>query len=236
MKILIAEDSPVTRIILQEQLTAWGYEFDMADNGKEALDYAQKNGESYDLFLTDVDMPVMNGIEAIQAIRRGAYYLPIIACSSNMDYRNRCLEMGADDFLAKPVSPTTLREKLEAFSVKQAVIYQKGKCLSLHRIGPADSRELIELMRLDRMKVTKFTVVDASFHFVAHQYAQEKVYDDLTRGDSAFIEILDRTRKDPGLVQIHASNVWVRKSSLTPTQFRQLVKLEDEVMRKYENL
>ncbi|MCF6257586.1 MAG: response regulator [Gammaproteobacteria bacterium] len=234
MKILIAEDNPVTRKIHQEQLTTWGYDFDLAVNGEEAVDYARKNVGGYDLCLTDVNMPVMSGIEAIRAIRQGAYYLPIIACSSNPDYKTCCLEAGADAFLVKPFSSAVLKEKLETFSVKQIVLYQEGESLSLHRVGPADSRELNELIMLDKKEVTKFTVVDVSFRFLAHQCARDKLLGDFSRGDSVFTEVLDRTRREPGIVQIHASKIWLRKSSLTPEAFAELVKVEDEMMKKHK--
>jgi len=234
MKILIAEDNSVTRMIHQEQLTAWGYDFDLAVNGEEAVDYARKNGAGYDLCLTDVNMPVMNGIEAIRAIREGVYYLPIIACSSDPGYKACCLEAGADTFLVKPLGSAGLKAKLEEFSVKQVVLYQEGESLSLHRVGPADSRELNELIMLDKRDVTKMTVVDISFRFLAHKYAQKKLLDDFSRGDSILTEVLDRTRHKHNLVQIHASKVWVRKSSLSPEEFEQLLREEDEMMKKYE--
>ncbi len=234
MKILIAEDSPVTRMTHQEQLTAWGYDFDLAVNGEEAVDYARKNGPRYDLCLTDVNMPVMNGIEAIQAIRREAYYLPIIACSSNPDDKARCLEAGADDFLGKSLDVTELKEKLEEYSVKQVVLYQEGESLSLHKVGPANGEELNELIMLDKIGVTKFTVVDVSFRFLAHKCAQNKLLDDFSHGDSILTEVLDRTRQRPGVVQIHASKIHMRKTSLTPAQFRQLIREENEAMKKYE--
>jgi len=234
MKILIAEDDPVTCMIHKEQLTAWGYDFDLAANGEEAVDYARKKGTSYDLCLTDVNMPVMNGIEAIRAIRQEAHYLPIIACSSNLDYKACCLKVGADEFLVKPFTAVRLKEKLEEFSVKQVVLYQEGESLSLHRVGPADSRELRELRMLDKKEVTKCTVVDVSLRFLAHKYVQEKLFDDFTQGDSVSTEILDRTRQAPGIVQIHASKIWLRKSSLTPAQFQKLLREEDEVLKRYK--
>jgi len=234
MKVLIAEDCPVTRMLHKEQLIAWGYDVDLAANGEEVVDYARKKGTSYDLCLTDVNMPVMNGIEAIKAIRQEAHYLPIIACSSNPDYKVCCLEAGADEFLAKPFSAVALKEKLEEFSVKQVVLYQEGESLSLHRVGPADSRELSELRMLDKREVTKCTVVDVSLRFLAHKYAQEKLFDDFTQGDSVLTEILERTRQEPGMVQIHASKIWLRKTSLTPAQFQKLLGEEDEAMKKYK--
>jgi CheY-like chemotaxis protein len=234
MKILIAEDDPVTCMIHKEQLMAWGYDFDLAVNGEEAVDYARKKGVGYDLCLTDVNMPVMNGIEAIRTIRQEAHYLPIIACSANPDYKARCLAAGADEFLVKPFTVARLKEKLEEFSVKQMVLYQEGDSLSLHRVGPADSRELRELIMLDKREVTKCTVVDVSLRFLANKYVREKLFDDFTQGDSVLTEILDRTRQEPGMVQIHASKIWLRKSSLTPVQFQKLLKEENEAMKRYK--
>jgi len=176
----------------------------------------------------------MNGIEAIQEIRQGACYLPIIAYSANPNYKKRCLEAGANEFLVKPLAAARLKEKLEEFSVKQVVLYQESESLSLHQVGPADSRELTELRMLDKREVTKFTVVDVSFRFLAHKCARDRLLDDFVHGDSVRTEILDRTRREPGMVQIHASRIWVRKTSLTPEQFRLLVGEEDEIMKKYE--
>jgi len=127
MKILIAEDDSVTRMIHKEQLMAWGYDFDLAVNGEEAVNYARKKGMAYDLCLTDVNMPVMNGIEAIRTIRQEAHYLPIIVCSANPDYKARCLAVGADEFLVKPFTAARLKEKLEEFSVKQVVRLSGGR-------------------------------------------------------------------------------------------------------------
>jgi len=234
MKILVAEDDAILRMVHREQLTAWGYDFDLAVNGEEAVDYARKNGTDYDLCLTDVNMPVMNGIEAIQEIRQGTGYLPIIAYSANSDYKTRCLEVGADEFLVKPLAAVKLKKKLEEFSVKQVVLYQEGESLSLHKVGPADSRELTELRMLDKREVTKCTVVDVSFRFLSHKCAREKLLDDFVHGDSIRSEILDRTRREPGMVQIHASKIWLRKTSLTSEEFRQLVEKEDEMLKKYD--
>ena len=234
MKVLIAEDCPVTRMAHKAQLKDWGYDFDLAANGEEAVDYARKKGAGYDLCLTDVNMPVMNGIEAIKAIRQEVHYLPIIACSSNPDYKVCCLEAGADEFLVKPFAAVALKEKLREFSVKQVVLYQEGDSLSLHRVGPANSRELRELRMLDKREVTKCTVVDVSLRFLVHKYTQEKLFDDFAQGDSVLAEMLDRTRQEPGMVQIHASKIWLRKTSLTPTQFQKLLREENEALKKYK--
>jgi len=217
----------------QEQLTTWGYDVDLVANGKEAVDYVRKSRMNYDLCLMDVHMPVMNGIEAIQATRQGIDYLPVIACGSDPDAKAHCLDAGADDFLVKPLAIEGLQEKLGEFAVKQVVLYLDGKSLSLRWVGPADGAELYELRMLDKKGLAKFMLVDASFHFFAHKCAQNKLLHDFSSGDSLLTDILDRTRQAHNVVQIHASQIWVRKSGLTPAQFRQLLKAEDEALKGY---
>lgn len=85
MKVLIVEDDPAIRRLHQRQLTRWGYNVDLAVNGREAVECVRKSGEkgavNYDLCLMDVNMPVMSGIEAIQVIRKNTTYLPVVANS-----------------------------------------------------------------------------------------------------------------------------------------------------------
>ncbi len=123
MKILVAEDDPNIRILHQKQLTNWGHSVDLAVNGKNAVECVHKSKEkgvlNYDLCLMDVNMPVMDGIEAIQVIRKNTTYLPIIAYSASLENKVPCLEAGADKFLLKPHPSSALKKALEEFSVKQ---------------------------------------------------------------------------------------------------------------------
>ncbi len=77
-------------------------------------------------------------------------------------------------------------------------------------------------------------LVDTSIGFIAHKGAQQKLLHDFSDGNMVFTEIVDRIQQEHGLVQIHASKIWLRKSVLTPAQFRQLVREEDEVLEKHE--
>ncbi len=238
MKILIAEDDPAIRRLHQRQLTHWGYNVDLAVNGKEAVECVRKSGEkgavNYDLCLMDINMPIMDGIEAIQAIRKNIPYLPVVAHSVNPDNKIPCLEAGADEFLLKPRPAAELKKTLEEFSVKQMILYLEGESLSMHRAGPADHEELTELRMLGKKGITKFTAVDISFRFLAHKNAQDKLLDEFGEDNFRFAEILDRTCQGHSVIQIHASQIWLKKVSLTPEQFQERIRVEDALLKKYE--
>lgn len=103
-KILLADDEPMNRQLIQDLLASIEPIFDIAENGIEALEFASKN--TYDLILMDMQMPKMNGLEAAAQIRllpNGAK-VPIIALTGNAftDDMNRCFRAGMNDFIAKP--------------------------------------------------------------------------------------------------------------------------------------
>jgi signal transduction histidine kinase/CheY-like chemotaxis protein len=122
-KILIVEDNAVNQRLIQKLLSKYGYRFDLAENGKIALDKI-KNGD-FDLVLMDLQMPEMDGITATEAIRRLAdkskRNIPIIALTANAlsDDKERCLAAGMNGFLTKPIRNEELRNTLSEFSKKQ---------------------------------------------------------------------------------------------------------------------
>ncbi len=238
MKILIAEDNPDIRMLHQKRMSKWGYHADFASNGKEAVEHVQKSGEknitNYDLCLMDINMPIMSGIEAIQTIRKNTPYLPVIAYSANLDNKAPSLKAGADEFLLKPYPTKALKEKLEECSVKQIVLYLSNENLSMSKIGPTDGEELTELRMLDKKGIAKFTVISEPFQFLAHKNIQHKLFHELNNNNFQYTELLDRTHPEHGIIQIHASKIWLKKQSLTLEQFQKMVIEEDEQMKKYE--
>jgi len=113
-RILVAEDEPVNQMVIQYILEDIGLTVDIVSDGKKALDRLAH--EDYDLVLMDMQMPEMDGLAATRAIRathpRGD--LPIIAVTANAfdEDRDRCLEAGMVDFIAKPFEPDLVFEKL----------------------------------------------------------------------------------------------------------------------------
>jgi EAL domain-containing protein (putative c-di-GMP-specific phosphodiesterase class I)/signal transduction histidine kinase/HPt (histidine-containing phosphotransfer) domain-containing protein len=116
-KLLLLEDNPVNQALIEQQLNILGYVADIAANGEEGLQLYEQN--RYALILTDCNMPVMDGYEFTEAVRRkeqpGPRRLPIIAITANamQDETVRCFQSGMDDHLAKPISLNVLKDTLE---------------------------------------------------------------------------------------------------------------------------
>ena len=112
--VLLVEDNWVNREVVVEVLAASLMAVDVAEDGAEAL--ARLRERRYDLVLMDVQMPTMDGLEATRQLRRipGLEALPVIALTGNAfaEDRQACLEAGMSDYLAKPVCPELLFEKL----------------------------------------------------------------------------------------------------------------------------
>ena len=108
-RVLLAEDNPVNREVAQDLLEMAGLVVETAWDGGRAVEMALSR--RYDLVLMDVQMPVMDGIEATQAIRkRVGQALPIIAMTANafVEDRKACLDAGMNDHVGKPVHPDAL--------------------------------------------------------------------------------------------------------------------------------
>jgi len=113
-RVLLVEDNPVNQEVAQELLREADLVVELAGNGQQALDMVSAN--DFALVLMDVQMPVMDGLQASRAIRAmpGFETLPIVAMTANAfgEDRARCLAAGMNDHVAKPVNPEALYETL----------------------------------------------------------------------------------------------------------------------------
>ena len=112
LRILVAEDNPINQAIIKEQLEALGCSVTLAANGEQALHLWQP--QAFDLVLTDVNMPVMNGYELASTLRAHDPQLPIIGVTANAMREEgvRCLAVGMNAWIVKPLSLQTLRAQL----------------------------------------------------------------------------------------------------------------------------
>ncbi len=120
-RVLLVEDNEINAEIAHMILSQYGVEVDRAENGQIGLERVQQHESGYyDAVLMDIQMPVMNGYEATQALRalEGAYYqkLPIIAMSANAfdEDAKECLAAGMNAHIAKPFNPDTLLKLLDS--------------------------------------------------------------------------------------------------------------------------
>jgi len=136
LSVLLVEDNDINRLYASSILKIWDCKIDIAENGYVALEKI-KNGY-YDIILMDIQMPVMDGFEATQAIRAGLppkSQVPIIALTANATAKDidRCLDSGMNDCIGKPFTPEELYDKLAPFyhlarkSTPAKVVARHGK-------------------------------------------------------------------------------------------------------------
>ncbi|MDX2018198.1 MAG: response regulator [Planctomycetota bacterium] len=113
-RVLVVDDGADNRLLLQTILESLGLTVDTAENGQEALD-AMARGR-YDAVLMDMQMPVMDGLTAVRALRARGERTPIIAATAHAmrEELDRCLHAGCDDSVTKPIDPETLVRVLKA--------------------------------------------------------------------------------------------------------------------------
>ncbi|MDR1935160.1 MAG: response regulator, partial [Candidatus Accumulibacter sp.] len=111
-RILLVEDNELNQQVATGILDMAAFQVDVASDGKAALDKIRKtpSGRAYDLVLMDVQMPVMDGLEATRQLRAQGFATPIIALTANVMQgdRERYLEIGMNDYLAKPIESDKL--------------------------------------------------------------------------------------------------------------------------------
>ena len=117
-RVLVAEDNPTNQIVAQGMLEVTGCTVDMVENGVEAVK-AVKNSDIYDIIFMDCQMPVMDGYEASEKIRRMMKQsnrdIPIIALTANAmkGDRKKCITAGMNDYLPKPFDKSQLIDILK---------------------------------------------------------------------------------------------------------------------------
>src|SRR5690606_31806483 len=114
--ILVVDDTELNRDLLYRRLKKNGYQVALAVDGQDAL--GQLRDADFDLVLLDIMMPVMDGYQALEAVKADPELrlIPIVMITalSEMDSVVRCIELGAEDYLPKPFSPELLQARISA--------------------------------------------------------------------------------------------------------------------------
>ena len=115
-RLLVVDDNKVNRLLMSRGLEQQGHTTASAENGRIALEMLRR--EDFDLVLLDMEMPEMDGFQVLEQLVKDTKLrdLPVIVTSSLEGIENvvRCIELGAEDFLTKPVNPVLLRARIGA--------------------------------------------------------------------------------------------------------------------------
>lgn len=193
--ILYVEDLETDQILLPSVLSETRYRISIATNGQEAVDRLKQ--EKFDLVLMDIEMPVMNGIEATRYIRNELHHsnddLPIVALTihNTQETRNAALEVGVDDFIPKPFDHEELEEKIrywinrdssDSFS-EAARMFDNQDLEAFPIVDPKQIESFLEFIGIDR---TRELIED----FIAH-YNEKKdfIFDLQTDADDVSKEL-----------------------------------------------
>jgi len=118
MRVLLAEDNPVNQEVAVLHIQKFGYQIDVANSGREAIEAMER--VDYDLVLMDCEMPEMDGFEATRLIRERETdrHTPVIAMTAHAaeGYRDRCIAAGMDDYISKPLRAESLFALLDRWA------------------------------------------------------------------------------------------------------------------------
>ena len=139
IRVLVVEDIPLNQLLMKTLLDDFGFERDMAENGKIAIE--KLKSKEFDVILMDLQMPEMNGFEATDFIRNRMHSdIPIIALTADVTTVDlaKCKAVGMNDYIAKPVDERILYSKIIALVKKTSPIIDIKE----------DSPELIEIKKI----------------------------------------------------------------------------------------
>jgi class 3 adenylate cyclase len=142
-RLLIADDNKVNRLLLGRTLELQGHHISSVDNGREALDRLRR--ERFDLLLLDLEMPEMDGFAVLEQLAADLALreLPVIVTSSieGVPQVARCIELGADDFLHKPVNPVLLKARVGSCLEKKRLRDQQKELIERYATGAMTSED-----------------------------------------------------------------------------------------------
>ena len=123
-RLLLLEDDPILSKTLKKYLMRNGYEVDLAKNGEEAMELSYEN--SYSLYLFDINVPLINGVDLLTMLREAEDFTPSIIISALVDVASvtKGFIAGADDYVKKPFEPEELLVRIRA---KTATLKEKIK-------------------------------------------------------------------------------------------------------------
>ncbi len=166
-QLLVVDDNENNRDMLVRILDRQGHRSELATNGREALEKVR--AKNYDLVLLDIMMPEVDGFQVLREMKADPVLreVPVIVLSAihEMDAIIRCIKMGADDYLPKPIDLTLLRARVGA-SIEKKRLHEREKQLLLNILPPRIAEELREKGSVEPKHLDSVTILFTDFvHF-----------------------------------------------------------------------
>jgi two-component system, sensor histidine kinase len=249
LRILVAEDNKVNQQVILGYLDHLGQDATLAENG--ALAVEQAGAEHFDLILMDMQMPVMDGIEATRQLRAGSgpcCDVPVVALTANASEEDRrlCLEAGMTGFQAKPIGIAVLhrliremggssREETDAVMSQPPVTIPKPAAVS-HPVAPAVSPQVAATVSARRQEIAEILGEDG-FQELLDAFFEDAV--DILAGLHAMLASGERQKLDPllhnlkgsaaniGLMDISELSQALRHSDPAPADIERLTQMVD---------
>jgi adenylate cyclase len=206
---LVVDDSSVNRRLLVRRLETLGLGVFEAENGREALGVLAANPGSIDVVLLDVVMPELDGYETLAAMKadEATKHLPVLIVSSveEQDSVVRCIELGATDYLTKPINPSVLAARINASLAAKRLHDLEQESLERQRaLNRTIQRQKEELSRFLSPQVAALVSSDEGEHLLAgHRREITVAFCDL-RGFTAFAEQADPEELMRVLAEYHS--------------------------------
>jgi len=131
-RLLVAEDNPMNQKLMNYLLAQWRVDFKIVNNGLEAVEELRQRPREYDVVLMDIQMPEMDGYSAAAKIRNELRLgIPIIAMTAHAltGEREKCLNVGMDDYISKPLNEEQLHKLLAKYAGKMS--FERGPVIDL---------------------------------------------------------------------------------------------------------
>lgn len=234
MRILIAEDTRLLQSLHASLMDGWGYAYDIANDGYEAIEYARNNRGGYDLCIMDVSMPRVDGLRATRIMRKEVSYFPILGYSMDKEMRTPCLEAGMDAFLFKGAGASKLRHAINDLTAKALLLGQNKHTVTLEKAMPMNPEELQELRELKKNGLTKLKLVGLDTTFIVHKNIQNKISHDFVAERKEIAEFIDRSPDEPGRCHLYKANLYVTKDILLPEELAEAIRFEDQSADRFD--
>ena len=160
IKILVAEDNQMNQKLIQHLLEQWQIDFDIVNNGVEAVETVRQRANDYNMVLMDIQMPEMDGYTATEKIRYDLHLnIPIIAMTAHAlaGEKEKCLGAGMDDYISKPINEEQLYKLINKYAqssnlVSNGSVIDLGYLRSLSKGDSAFEKNMIKSFSIQMPK------------------------------------------------------------------------------------